>query len=179
MNCPHRCCGMVVIMKKSGDYEILITKIFNHGDFQQFHENFEPRKFGAIYGNFIEVVRTIAQPYNSDSEVEFLALVKLEGLTNIPVLTAIEKNAEKFMDTAGFKLVHSRRRKVRIAYEYIESWKKEKIRYYEPTWKGFFAVLRQIGLNSLATSIDNILRKTSPSEPIEQLAEHKDPENGI
>ena len=68
---------------------------------------------------------------------------------------------------------------MRIAYEYIESWKKEKIRYYEPTWKGLFAVLRQIGLNSLATSIDNILRKISPSEPIEQLAEHKDPENGI
>ena len=97
---------------------------------------------------------------------------------NIPVLTAIKKNAGKFMDTAGFKLVHSRRRReVRIAYEYIESWKKEKIRYYEPTWTGLFAVLRQIGFNSLATSIDNILRETSPS--IEQLVESKDPGNGM
>ena len=96
------------------------------------------------------------------------------------MLTAIEKNAEKFRDTAGFKLVHSRRRrKVRIAYEYIESWKREKIKFYEPTWTGLFAVLRQIGLNSLATSIDSILRETSPSEPIEQLVEHKDPENGM
>jgi hypothetical protein len=107
-----------------------------------------------------------------------LALLKLEGLTNIPVLTAIENNAEKFMETAGFKLVHSERsRPVRIAYEYIESWKKEKMRFYEPTWKELFAVLRQIGLNSLAMRIDRILRETSPS--IEQLEERQDPENGM
>ena len=104
--------------------------------------------------------------------------MKLEGLTNILILTAIEKNAEKFMETAGFKLVHSERRNVRIAYEYIESWKREKIKSYKPTWTGLFAVLRQIGLNSLATSIDSILRETSrPS--IEQLVECKDPENGM
>ena len=106
--------------------------------------------------------------------------MKLEELANIPVLTRIEENAEKFVNTAGFKLVHSnRRREVRIACEYIESWKREKIKFYEPTWTGLFAVLRQIGLNSLATSIDSILRKTGPSEPIEQLGERKDPEKGI
>ena len=126
----------------------------------------------------IEVVCTIAQPYNLDGEVQFLALVKLEELTNIPVLTVIEKNAEEFKDTAGFNLLHfGGRRKVRVAYEYIESWKKDKVRYYEPTWTGLFAVLRQIGLNSLATSIDNILRETSPV--IEQLVESKDPETGM
>jgi hypothetical protein len=102
--------------------------------------------------------------------------LKLERLTNIPVLTAIEDNAEKFIDTAGFKLVQSGRKEVRIAYEYIESWKKEKITYYGPTWTGLFAVLRQIGLNSLAMSIDSFLRETSPS--VEQLVERKDPENG-
>ena len=68
---------------------------------------------------------------------------------------------------------------MRIAYECIKSWKREKIRYYEPTWTGLFAVLKQIGLNSLATSIDSFLRETSPSESIEQLAERKDPEKGI
>jgi hypothetical protein len=103
--------------------------------------------------------------------------LKLEGLTNIPVLTAIEDNAEKFVDTAGFKLVYSGSKEVRIAYEYIQGWKKEKMRFYEPTWTGLFAVLGQIGLNSLATSIDNILRETSPS--VEQLVERKDPENGM
>ena len=104
--------------------------------------------------------------------------MKLEELANIRVLTGIEKNAEKFVDTAGFKLVHSEMGKVRIACEYIEAWKEEKtIRCYEPTWRGLFKVLRRIGLNPLATSIDSILRETSPS--IEQLAEHKDPENGI
>ena len=103
--------------------------------------------------------------------------MKLEELTNIPVLTAIENNAEKFVDTAGFKLVHSRRRKVRIAYEYIEGWKQEKIKFYEPTWTGLFTVLRQIGLNSLATSIDVILSETSPS--IEQGVECEDPDNGV
>ena len=105
--------------------------------------------------------------------------MKLEELANIRALTGIEENAEKFVDTAGFKLVHSERGKtVRIACEYIEAWKEEKtIRCYEPTWRGFFKVLRQIGLNSLATRIDSILRVTSPS--IEQLVERKDPENGI
>jgi hypothetical protein len=128
--------------------------------------------------DLIKFAHLIAQPYNLDSEVEFLALLKLEGLANIPVLTAIENNAEKFMDTAGFRLVHyGRRKEVRIAYEYIEGWKKEKtIRCYEPTWTGLFAVLRQIGLNSLAMSIDTILRETSLS--IEQLVERKDPKNG-
>ena len=105
--------------------------------------------------------------------------MKLEELTNIPVLTAIENNAEKFVDTAGFKLVHSRRRKVRIAYEYIEGWKREKMRFYEPTWTGLFAVLGQTGLNSLAMSIDSILRETSPRPSVEQVVERKDPENGI
>jgi hypothetical protein len=112
-----------------------------------------------------------------DSEVEFLALLKLEGLANIRVLTDIENHAEKFMDTAGFRLVGSGRRK-EIAYEYIEGWKKEKtIRCYEPTWMGLFAVLRQIELDSMATSIDTFLRETSPS--IELLVEHRDPKNGM
>ena len=105
--------------------------------------------------------------------------MKLEELTNIRVLTAIERNAEKFMETAGFKLIHYERSGVRIAYDYIESWKRERIKICEPTWTGLFKVLRQLRLNSLATSIDSILRKTSPSESIEQLAEHEDPENGI
>lgn len=104
--------------------------------------------------------------------------MKLEELANIRVLTGIEENVEKFKDTAGFKLVDSEMGKVRIACEYIEAWKKEKtIRCYEPTWRGLFKILRQIGLISLATSIDRILKETSPS--IEQLAERKDPENGI
>lgn len=82
------------------------------------------------------------------------------------------------MDTAGFKLVHSQKnRKVRIACEYIEAWKMEKIRFYKPTWSGLFAVLGQVGLNSLATRIDSILRETSPY--VEQQDEHQDPDNGI
>jgi hypothetical protein len=125
-----------------------------------------------------KIAHTIAQSYNQDSEVEFLALLKLEGLTNIQVLTAIEDNAEKFVDTAGFKVVHSGSKEVRIAYEYIEGWKMEKtIRCYDPTWTGLFTVLRQIGLNSLATSIDTILRETSPS--VEQLVGLKEPKNGM
>ncbi|MCG8621070.1 MAG: hypothetical protein MJE68_03575 [Proteobacteria bacterium] len=104
--------------------------------------------------------------------------MKLEELVNIRVLTGIEENAEKFVDTAGFKLVHSTRRKVRIACEYIEAWKKEKIiRCHKPTWRGLFTVLRQIRLSSLAASIDSILRETSPS--IEQGVECEDPENGM
>ena len=40
------CCGVVVITKKSGNHEIFITKIFNHGIFSNFmkilkHENLE------------------------------------------------------------------------------------------------------------------------------------------
>ena len=47
MNYPHGCCGTVVFTKKCGDYDIFITNFQSWG-FQQFHENFEPRKFGAI-----------------------------------------------------------------------------------------------------------------------------------
>jgi hypothetical protein len=126
---------------------------------------------------FLKFAHLIAQPYNSASEIKLLKLEELPNF-NIPVLKAIENNAEKFMDTAGFRLVRSRRRKeVRIANKYIESWKKEKIKFYEPTWTGLFAVLRQIGQTSTATNIDTILRETSPS--VEQLVEHKDPENGM
>ena len=92
------------------------------------------------------------------------------------MLTDIEKNAEQFMGTAGFKLEQFRRR-VQLAYEYIESWKMEKNPCYKPTWSGFFAVLRQIGLDPLATSIDGILKEISP--PHEPLDECKDPENGM
>ena len=96
---------------------------------------------------------------------------------NIPVLTNIENNAEMFMDTAGFKLATKYLSKVRLAYEYIGSWKREKNPIYKPTWSGLLAVLRQIGLDSLAQNIDSILKKTSPS--VEDLDEHKDPDNGM
>ena len=125
-------------------------------------------------------VLLIAQPYNPDSKVTFLALSKLEGLANISVLTAIENNAEKFMDKAGFQLVYcckSRNMNVRLAYEYIESWQMEKNPFYKPTWSGLIAVLGTIGLESLANRIDGILKETSP--PAEHLDEHKHPENGI
>ena len=85
-----------------------------------------------------------------------------------------------FKRTAGFKLASTafpRSMKVRLAYEYIGSWKREKNPIYEPTWSGLLAVLRQIGLDSLAQNIDSILKKTSPS--VEHSDEHKDPENGI
>ena len=120
-----------------------------------------------------------AQPYNPESKVTFLALSKLEGLVNIPVLTAIENNVEKFMDKAGFQLVYRlRTMKVRLAYEYIESWQMEKNPFYKPTWSGLIAVLETIGLESLAKRIDGILKKTSPPDD-EHLDKHKDPKNGM
>ena len=120
----------------------------------------------------------IAQPYNPESKVTFLALSKLEGLVNIPVLTAIENNAETFMGKAGFQLMYcSRSMKVRLAYEYIESWQMEKNPFYKPIWSGLIAVLGIIGLESLAKRIDGILKETSPH--VEHLDEHKDPENGM
>ena len=86
------------------------------------------------------------QPYNPNSIVSFLALSKLEGLAKVPVLTAIEDNAEKFMDKAGFNLFNLvrcfRTRKVRLACEYIESWKVEKNPFHKPTWLGLLSVLR-------------------------------------
>ena len=119
-----------------------------------------------------------AQPYNPESKVTFLALSKLEGLANIPVLTDIENNAEKFMDKAGFQFVYRfRSKKVRLAYEYIESWQIEKNPFYKPTWSGLIAVLETIGLESLAKRIDSILKKTSPPD-VEHLDEHKVPKNG-
>ena len=116
----------------------------------------------------------LAQPYNRDGNIEFLALSKLEALANIPVLTAIEDNAEKFMDTAGSRLEHCfRSRKMRLAYEYIENWKSEKNPFHKPTWSGLLTVLGEIGLESLAKNIDDILKNTSSS--VQQLDEHKDP----
>ena len=108
-----------------------------------------------------------------------MALSKLEGLANILVLTAVEDNAEKFMDTAGFQLRRCSRKteNVRIAYEYIESWKKEKQPFHQPTWSGFLTVLREIGLEPLAQRIDDFLKETSPS--VEHLDEQKDPEDGM
>jgi hypothetical protein len=125
----------------------------------------------------------IAQPYNPESKVTFLALSKLEGLSlvNIKALTAIEDNAEKFMETAGFQLMymyHSMNMKVRLSYEYIESWQTEKNPFYKPTWSGLIEVLGIIGLESLAKRIDGILKETSPHVD-EYLDEHKDPENGM
>ena len=43
VNCPHGCCGAAVITTKCGDHEI-----FQLWDSQQFHKNFEPRKYGTI-----------------------------------------------------------------------------------------------------------------------------------
>ena len=132
--------------------------------------------FLSLYKH-LHITHTAAQPYSPDSNIEFLALLKLEGIANIPVLTAIENNAEKFVDTAGFKLVRSQKsREVRIACEYIEAWKMEKIPIYKPTWSGLFEVLGQVGLNSLATRIDSILKETSPS--VVQQDEHEDPLHG-
>ena len=66
MNCPHGCCSVAVIMKKCGNHEIFITKIFNYGIFSNFtkilnHENLElygiqyfrdcPASFGTV-GNY-------------------------------------------------------------------------------------------------------------------------------
>lgn len=127
--------------------------------------------------NFIMLVLLIAQPYNPESKVTFLALSKLEGLANIPVLTAIENNAERFMDKAGFQLMYRiRTMKVRLAYEYIESWQMEKNPFYKPTWSGLIAVLGTIGLEWLAKRINDILKETSPH--VEHLDKHKDPKNG-
>jgi hypothetical protein len=120
----------------------------------------------------------IAQPYNPENKVTFLALSKLEGLVDIPVLTAIEDNAEKFMDKAGFQLMYcSRNMMVRLAYEYIESWQMEKNPFYKPTWSGLIKVLGIIGLELLAKQVDGILKETSPD--VEHLDEHKEPENGM
>ena len=47
VNCPHWCCGAVVITKKCGDHEILSWK-FSIMGFSAISRNFEPRKFGAI-----------------------------------------------------------------------------------------------------------------------------------
>ena len=87
----------------------------------------------CLYGSIIYILWAMhnffffcVQPYIPNTEVSFLALSKLEALAKLPVLTAIEDNAERFVDTAGFKLLHYVR-KVRIAHEYIESWKEEKI----------------------------------------------------
>ena len=120
-----------------------------------------------------------AHPYNPGSKVTLLALSKLEGLANIPVLTDIENNAEKFMDKAGFQFVYRfRTMKVRLAYDYIESWQMEKNPFHKPTWSGLIAVLETIGLESLGKRIDGILKKTSPPDA-EHLNEHKDPKNGM
>ena len=91
----------------------------------------------------------------------------------------MEENLEKFMDTAGFQLVHVRilGDKKRIAYEYIESWRRGKNHNYKPTWSGLLSLLERIELDSLAQSIDSILKKMSPLA--EQLDEHKDPDNGM
>ena len=119
---------------------------------------------------------SIVQPYNPEEEVTVLALSKLENLAKIMILSAVESNVEKFMDTAGFQFIHCfRSRKVRLAYEYIESWKLEKNPFHKPTWLGLLTVLGEIGYDSMAQNIDGILKDTSPS--VQQLDEHKDPEN--
>ena len=118
-------------------------------------------------------------PYDPNGEITFLALSKLEILAKIPILAAVEGNLEKFMDTAGFRLVTVRilGDTIRIAYEYIESWRRGKNPTYKPTWSGLLSLLERIELDSLAQKIDSILKKISPS--FEQLDEHKDPDNGM
>lgn len=81
------------------------------------------------------------------------------------------------MDTAGFQLVQILGNTKRIAFEYIESWRRGKNPTYKPTWSGLLSLLERVELDSLAQNIDSILKKTSP--PFEQLDEHKDPDNGM
>ena len=115
--------------------------------------------------------------FNPNGEITFLALSKLENLAKIPILAAMEENLEKFMDTAGFQLVRILGDKKGLPTEHIESWRRGENPNCKPTWSGLLSLLERIELDSLAQSIDSILKKMSPLA--EQLDEHKEPDNGM
>lgn len=139
---------------------------------------FSPKAEAMVIIIVLCYLQFIVQPYNPEGHITFLALSKLEGLANLPVLTFVERTIEQFMDTAGFQLNRCfSKRGMRIAYEYIESWKVEKSPFYKPTWSGLLSVLGVIGFDSLAQNIGKVLTDTSSS--VEPLDDCKDPENGM
>lgn len=119
------------------------------------------------------------KPYDPKSEISFLALSKLEeSSVHIRVLSAIESNAEKFKDAAGFSLIKWHdfsTENMKIAQEHIESWKAEKMPIHKPIWSALLEVLREVGLDHLAQEIDDFLRRTSPSiQPADELQIQED-----
>ena len=119
------------------------------------------------------------KPYDPNSEISFLALSKLEeSSASIRVLSAIECNAEKFKDAAGFSLIKCydpSTEDMKIAQEHIESWKAEKKPIHKPTWSALLEVLKDVGLDCLAQEIDDFLWRTSPSiQPADELQHQED-----
>ena len=104
------------------------------------------------------------EQYQPCGLVTLRQLYKLEmGTQHIDVLTQLVPHIESFKDMAGFML---NERKAGYHYDYgcqhpiagyICSWQFEENPMREPTWKNFLYILGELGLKSLATTVESFL----------------------